>query len=190
MDIYTFRFLISQKGNWPRPCCILGLLFFYSSFLSPHFPLRWVRPASLVFLPLRFSLVLPALDSRHPEDRGHVSFLPSIQYLVCRPACGQYAVYFIWGNEFRKLKSLYPPSTLRCSPIPHGSVLSSFWFSGNVTPPSYTASLPLFIFLFLQKEAAHCSSAASHTPSISKALLYAGFPLLCPLFLSISSAWQ
>ena len=101
----------------------------------------------LVFLPLCFSLVLQVLDSRHPEDGGHVSFLPGIQYLGCRPACGQYAVYFIWGNEFRKLKSLYPPSTLLRSPIPHGSVLSSFWFSGNVTPPSYTASLPLFILV-------------------------------------------
>lgn len=119
------------------------------------------------------------------EQRSCLLFL-STQYLVYRPAYGQYTVYFIWGNEFRKHKSLYPPSTLHHSPIPPGSVTSSFWFLGNAAVPFYTTSLPLFIFLFLQKQATHYSSAASHIPSILEALVYAGF--LCSVLSFLPSA--
>lgn len=94
--------------------------------------------------------------------------------------------YILFEGMSSENKSLYPPSTLHHSPIPPGSVTSSFWFLGNAAPPFYTTSLPLFIFLFLQKQATHYSSAASHIPSILKALVYAGF--LCSVLSFLPSA--
>lgn len=82
----------------------------------------------------------------------------------------QYILFEGMSSENIKAFIHHPP----CA-IPPDSVISSLWFLGNATPPFHTTSLPLFIFLFLQKEATHYSSAASHIPSILKALLYTRF---------------
>ena len=69
------------------------------------------------------------------------------QYLDLRSAYSQYSVCFMWENEFRKQKSLYPPPTLSHSPIPPLVSISSSWLWGNVTPPFHTVSITLFHIL-------------------------------------------
>lgn len=77
----------------------------------------------------------------------------------------QYILFEGMSSEKLKAFTYHPPCTIH----PILLALLSLHFGFREMPHDLPS---------LQKEATHYSSAASHIPSILKALLYAGFPLL------------